>query len=128
MLTWPQTNNWPIEGENNIYETTTAKIQKVDNLPPVALEDASLSTWIQPMEGTGDIYYDKGSLFGLLLDILIRDGSDNARSLDDVMRQLYGATFKQGRGFGGNDWWPEVTRAAGGRSLMPMVRSPWTLL
>jgi endo-1,3-1,4-beta-glycanase ExoK len=24
VLTWPQTNNWPIEGENNIYETTTA--------------------------------------------------------------------------------------------------------
>jgi predicted metalloprotease with PDZ domain len=48
---------------------------------------------------------------------MIRDGSDNARSLDDVMRQLYGATFKQGRGFTGNDWWPEVTRAAGGRSF-----------
>jgi beta-glucanase (GH16 family) len=24
VLTWPQTNNWPIEGENNIYETTTS--------------------------------------------------------------------------------------------------------
>jgi beta-glucanase (GH16 family) len=24
VLTWPQSENWPIDGENNIYETTTA--------------------------------------------------------------------------------------------------------
>jgi predicted metalloprotease with PDZ domain len=48
---------------------------------------------------------------------MIRDGSDNARSLDDVMRQLYQETYKKGRGFSTTDWWSEVTRAAGGRSF-----------
>ena len=99
------------------YETTTAKIQKVDNLPPVALEDASLSTWIQPMEGTGDIYYDKGSLVGLMLDITIRDATDNRRSLDDVMRDLYTTTYKRGTGFTAAQWWAAVSRAAGGKSF-----------
>jgi predicted metalloprotease with PDZ domain len=94
---------------------TANKVNTVAQAPPTALEDASLSTWIHPTDGSGYLYYPKGSLAGLLLDIMIRDGSDNGRSLDDVMRQLYGATFKQGRGFGGNDWWPEVSRAAGGR-------------
>jgi predicted metalloprotease with PDZ domain len=94
---------------------TANKVSTVAQAPPTALEDASLSTWIHPTDGSGYLYYPKGSLAGLLLDIMIRDGSDNARSLDDVMRQLYEATFKQGRGFGGNDWWPEVSRAAGGR-------------
>jgi predicted metalloprotease with PDZ domain len=100
------------------FMTITAnKVNTVAQAPPTALEDASLSTWIHPTDGSGYLYYPKGSLAGLLLDIMIRDASDNVRSLDDVLRQLYGATFKQGRGFTGNDWWPEVTRAAGGRSF-----------
>jgi predicted metalloprotease with PDZ domain len=99
------------------YETTTGKIQKVDNLPPVSLEDASLSTWIQPVEGDATIYYDKGSLAGLMLDIMIRDASDNRRSLDDVMRDLYTTTYKRGTGFTTAQWWAAVSRAAGGKSF-----------
>jgi predicted metalloprotease with PDZ domain len=49
--------------------------------------------------------------------VLIRDGSDNRRSLDDVMRELYRSTYKKGRGFTAADWWPAVSRAAGGRSF-----------
>lgn len=96
---------------------TAGKASAVAQTPPTALEDASLSTWIHPVDGSGYLYYPKGSLAGLLLDILIRDGSDNARSLDDVMRQLYQTTYRRGRGFTGADWWPAVSRAAGGRSF-----------
>ena len=96
---------------------TDGKRQKVDGLPPVALEDASLSTWIHPTDGTADIYYDKGSVAGLLLDILIRDASDNRRSLDDVMRGLYRSAFKNGKGFTTEEWWAAVSAAAGGRSF-----------
>jgi predicted metalloprotease with PDZ domain len=96
---------------------TEGKREHTDQTVPVALEDASLTTWIHPTDGTADIYYDKGSLAGLLLDILIRDGSDNRRSLDDVMRGLYQSTFKRGKGFTTAEWWAEVTRAAGGRSF-----------
>ena len=64
----------------------------------MALEDASLSTWIHPTDGTGYIYYPKGSLAGFMLDILIRDASDNRRSLDDVMREVYRTTYKRGPG------------------------------
>ena len=52
--------------------------REVADAPPVALEDASLSTWIHPTDGTGYIYYPKGSLAGFLLDIMIRDASDNS--------------------------------------------------
>jgi predicted metalloprotease with PDZ domain len=96
---------------------TAGKATTVGEAPTTALEDASLSTWIHPTDGSGYLYYPKGSLAGVMLDILIRDGSDNARSLDDVMRQLYRTTYKKGRGFGATDWWTEVTRAAGGRSF-----------
>ena len=93
------------------------KRQHTDETVPVALEDASLTTWISPTDGTSDIYYDKGSLAGLLLDILIRDASDNRRSLDDVMRAMYRNTFLKGKGFTAAEWWAQVTAAAGGRSF-----------
>ena len=96
---------------------TDGKRQKVEGLPPVALEDASYSTWIHPTDGTSDIYYDKGSLAGLLLDIQIRDASDNRKSLDDVMRGLYLGTYKNGKGFTTEEWWAAVSAAAGGRSF-----------
>lgn len=96
---------------------TAGKAGTVAEAPPTALEDASLSTWIHPVDGSGYLYYPKGSLAGFLLDIMIRDGSNNARSLDDVMRLLYNTTYKKGRGFTGADWWPAVTKAAGGRSF-----------
>jgi predicted metalloprotease with PDZ domain len=94
---------------------TAEKIQTVAEAPPTALEDASVSTWIHPTDGSSYVYYPKGSLAGLLLDISIRDATDNRRSLDDVMRNLYRTTYKAGRGFTGTDWWGTVSRAAGGR-------------
>lgn len=95
----------------------TGKIGEVAEAPTVALEDASLSSWIRPTDGTQYIYYPKGSLAGLMLDIMIRDASNNARSLDTVMRDVYQSTFKAGRGFTSQDWWGAVTRAANGKSF-----------
>jgi predicted metalloprotease with PDZ domain len=48
---------------------------------------------------------------------MIRDASDNRRSLDDVMGELYRTTYKAGKGFDSLDWWSAVGRAAGGKSL-----------
>jgi predicted metalloprotease with PDZ domain len=99
------------------YGLTAEKIATVAKAPETALEDASLSTWIHPTDGSATIYYQKGSLAGFMLDIMIRDASDNRRSLDDVMRELYRSTYKAGRGFSGAEWWAAVGKAAGGRSF-----------
>jgi len=94
---------------------TGQKMEQTAGEPPTALEDASLTTWIGPVDGSQYLYYPKGSLAGFMLDVLIRDASDNRRSLDDVFRELYGAAYKKGRGFTATDWWSAVSRAAGGR-------------
>jgi predicted metalloprotease with PDZ domain len=99
------------------YALAAGKINEVRNVSPVALEDASVNTWVHPVDGTAYIYYPKGSLAGFMLDIMIRDASDNRRSLDDVMRELYQATYKRGRGFTGTEWWNAVSTAAGGKSF-----------
>jgi predicted metalloprotease with PDZ domain len=96
---------------------TGGKMATVAEAQPTALEDASLSTWIGPTNGTQYLYYPKGSLAGFMLDVMIRDASDNRRSLDQVMRELYQTTYKRGRGFTAAEWWGTVSRAAGGRSF-----------
>jgi predicted metalloprotease with PDZ domain len=99
------------------YRSIASSIASTDAAGPIALSDASLSVWVAPTDGTAGIYYPKGALAGFLLDIMIRDASNNAGSLDLVMRTLYNNTYKKGRGFTSSDWWNEVSRAAGGRSF-----------
>lgn len=103
-------------------QNTSGHIQTALDAPPVSVEDASLSVWIHPTDGTDYLYYDKGSVLGLLLDVLIRDASDNRRSLDDAMRALYQSTYLKGRGFTNDEFWTEVSRAAGGRSFAEFYR------
>lgn len=120
----------------SFVQLTAGKMTEVAQLPPVALEDASLATWINPVDGTRYVYYPKGSLAGFLLDVMIRDASDNQRSLDDVMREVYRSTYKNGRGFTAEDWWGAVARAAGGKSFADVQEKyidgrdpvPWTSL
>ena len=103
--------------ETGFLEAVLNKIESVANRPATALEDASLQVWIGIADGTGDLYYDKGSLVGLALDILIRDASNGTQSLDVVMRELWNNTWKQGRGFTHDDFWNAVARATRGRSF-----------
>jgi predicted metalloprotease with PDZ domain len=48
---------------------------------------------------------------------MIRDASNNARSLDDVMRTLYETTYKKGLGFTPAEWWGTISQYAGGKSF-----------
>ncbi|HEV8125926.1 MAG TPA: PDZ domain-containing protein [Gemmatimonadales bacterium] len=112
-----------VAADSDFYNQIAGKISRVANVPPVALEDASLNIWIHPTDNTDAIYYPKGSLAGLMIDIMIRDASDNRRSLDDVMRELYRATYKtRFTGFTPADWWGAISRAAGGRSFAEFSR------
>jgi predicted metalloprotease with PDZ domain len=104
------------------YGLTAGKMAEIESTLPFALEDASVNTWVHPKDGTGYSYYPKGSLAGLLLDIHIRDASENRASLDQVMRELYQTTYKRGRGFTYEDFWGAVRRAANGRSFEEFAR------
>ncbi len=91
---------------------TAQKITGVGTITPTALADASLGAWVAPTDGSAGLYYPKGSLAGFMLDVLIRDASDNHHSLDDAMRSVYQTTYKQGRGFTAAEWWAAMAGAA----------------
>jgi len=88
------------DGNLNAHENNPGRFHQ-------SLTQASYNTWKDGPFGTqGDepgkaiSYYDKGPLVGLLLDLEIRQATKNAKSLDDVMREIYWMYYKQaGRGF-----------------------------
>jgi len=106
-----------IDDSTHFLSQNAGKIDQSASAPPTALADASLNPWIDPTDGSDGLYYPKGSTAGLLLDICIRDASDNRSSLDAVMRRLYESTYRAHRGFTPADWWGTIARAAGGRSF-----------
>jgi predicted metalloprotease with PDZ domain len=66
----------------------------------VSAEEASQKAWEGFSMGYGGLsYYLKGSLLGLVFDVKIRAATDNAKSLDDVMRLLDAQYGKPGKGY-----------------------------
>jgi len=76
-------------------------MQQVESAPePWSEEDGSVATWIKEVfVNSSQLYYPKGALTGMLLDISIRDATDNRHRLDDVMRALYSRFYERQRGF-----------------------------
>jgi len=56
----------------------------------VSPERSSWTVWDSPVVNNSHVisYYLQGELLGFLLDLAIRDSTDNVKSLDDVMRYL----------------------------------------
>src|SRR5207245_684594 len=65
-------------------------MQQVESAPePWSEEDGSVATWIKEVfVNSSQLYYPKGALTGMLLDISMRGGTDDRHSLDDVMRKI----------------------------------------
>ena len=96
------------------FLTATARaIQTLQNMPGrkvQSVEESSFDAWIKFYRADENFmnsqisYYDKGAILGLLLDLEIRKRSNNAKSLDDVMRYLYAEFFKKNRNYTPTDF------------------------
>jgi len=90
-----------------------SNIDQVEQAPePWSAQDGSEATWIHEVYvNSSQLYYPKGSLLGFLLDISIRDATDNAHNLDEVMRALYTRSYRQNKGFSTADLLNELRTA-----------------
>ena len=87
------------------YADLAGQITELESRPAnrwKSVEEASLDAWFEkyPLYARPEFsisYYTKGQILGVLLDILIRDATDNGKSLDDVMRTLNEEFAKKGR-------------------------------
>src|SRR5258708_3937769 len=93
------------------YGNLAGEITELESRPAhrwQSVEEASLDAWYEkyslytrPEESIS--YYNKGQIVGVLLDILIRDRTDNRASLDDVLRALNEEYAKAGRFYDESD-------------------------
>jgi len=88
----------------------------------VSPERSSWTVWDSPAVNNSYVisYYLQGELLGFLLDLAIRDSTDNAKSLDDVMRYLL-AHYAGERGFT-RDELVAAVRSATGRDFAEFWR------
>ncbi len=109
--------------ETGYLDSLARRIQDFQNTPgrlQMSAEEASFNSWIKeyrPDENSVNSqisYYDKGEMLGLLLDLEIRRRSNNAKSLDDVMRTLYSQFFEKGRNYTPADFQKLCESMAGG--------------
>ncbi len=94
-----------IWNKQDFYQDLGNQISELEVRPAEqwqSAEQSSLDAWLekytlyeQPQRSVS--YYTKGQVLGVLLDILIRDRTDNQKSLDDVMRMMNAEFAKSGK-------------------------------
>ncbi len=109
--------------DKELLATKADLIRNLQNRPgrfETSLEEASMDAWIKYYRQDENAinnqisYYDKGEIVGMMLDIEIRTRSGGKASLDDVMKFLYGETYKKGKGFTPTDFQKAAEKFAGG--------------
>jgi predicted metalloprotease with PDZ domain len=93
--------------KNQFYDDFSQQVGELESRPAnkwQSAEQSSLDAWFEkyPLYNrpTNSIsYYTKGQVLGFLLDILIRDRTDDEHSLDDVMRSMNEEFGKTGKGY-----------------------------
>jgi len=90
--------------EEQYLNHLAGEVEALQNNPDrkvTSVEKASSSVWDRKDYPRVD-YYNKGELLGLLIDLRMRNASQGAKTLDDVMRHLYDAYVtgpaKEGKG------------------------------
>lgn len=109
--------------KERFYDDLGEQITDLESRPAnhwQSAEQSSLDAWLEkyPLYNGPDYsvsYYTKGQVLGDLLDILIRDRTDNEKSLDDVLRAMNIDFAKQGKTYRDSlDIRREAEKVAGG--------------
>ena len=96
-----------IWSKDRFYEDLGEQITELETRPAnrwQSAEQSSLDAWLEKYQLYNQpdysvSYYTKGQVLGDLLDILIRDRTNNAKSLDDVLRAMNRDFAKQGKSY-----------------------------
>lgn len=93
--------------KQQLYHDLGAQITELESRPAnlwQSAEQSSLDAWLEkyPMYNRPEFsisYYTKGQVLGELLDILVRDRTDNEKSLDDVLRAMNAEFAQAGKNY-----------------------------
>ncbi len=93
--------------KQQLYHDLGAQITELEGRPAnrwQSAEQSSLDAWLEKysLYNRAEFsisYYTKGQVLGVLLDILIRDRTDNEKSLDDVLRAMNAEFAQAGKNY-----------------------------
>jgi predicted metalloprotease with PDZ domain len=94
-----------LETRDQLYAEVASEITELDSRPArlwQSVEESSLDAWLEKyddyrMADRSISYYNKGEIDGILLDLAIREATDDHKSLDDVMRYMNDVYAKQAK-------------------------------
>jgi predicted metalloprotease with PDZ domain len=90
---------------DQFYADLASQIADLESRPArkwQSAEESSLDAWFEKYDAYNQpsrsiSYYVKGQILGVMLDLAIRDATDDRKSLDDVMRRMNDEYAKAGR-------------------------------
>jgi predicted metalloprotease with PDZ domain len=111
--------------KEQLYADLGGQIQFLQSRPAHAwqsVEESSLDTWFDKYDAYGAAdrsisYYNKGQILGVMLDLAIRDATDNHKSLDDVLRRLNEEYAKAGKFYNESEGIRGVVEEVSGKSF-----------
>ncbi len=91
--------------KKQFYADLASQIADLESRPArkwQSAEESSLDAWFEKyddynLSDRSISYYEKGQILGEMLDLAIRNATDNRQSLDDVMRRMNDEYAKKGR-------------------------------
>jgi predicted metalloprotease with PDZ domain len=90
-------------------------------------EESSLDAWFEKYDGYNEpdrsiSYYNKGQILGVMLDLAIRDATDNHKSLDDVVRRMNVEYAEQGKFYDDSEGIRAAVEEVAGKSFQDFFR------
>jgi predicted metalloprotease with PDZ domain len=119
-----------LESKDQFYGDLAGQITTLESRPAhswQSAEEASLDTWFDKYADYNRpdrsiSYYNKGQILGVLLDLAIRDATDNHKSLDDVLRRMNDEYAKQGKFYNESEGIRAVVEEVAGKSFQDFFR------
>jgi len=107
------------------YEDLAGQVCDLQSRPArlwQSAEESSLDAWFEKYDfynrpDRSIWYYNKGQILGVLLDIAIRDATDNRKSLDDVFRLMNDEFARQGRFYDDHEAVPAAVVKVSGKDF-----------
>jgi predicted metalloprotease with PDZ domain len=116
--------------KDQFYDDLAMQISELQSRPAhkwQSVEESSLDAWLEKYDSYNSpdrsiSYYNKGQIDGVLLDLAIRDATDNRKSLDDVLRAMNTEYAKAGRFYDDSAGIRKVVDEVSGKSFEDFFR------
>jgi predicted metalloprotease with PDZ domain len=119
-----------IKSKDEFFGDLAEQIAELQSRPAhkwQSVEESSLDAWLEKYDvynlpGRSISYYNKGQIVGVMLDLAIRDATDNHKSLDDVMRRMNDDYAKQGKFYNDSEGIRAVVEEVSGKTFEEFFR------